>query len=77
MAVSRVTSPVRVLAGRLVRLPLLDVVLLEVYEWAVENGAKVKDLSTQPDVCQALIATELVRKDEKHTIFALPNSTTV
>jgi hypothetical protein len=56
MAVSRVTSLMRVLASRFVRLPLSDVVLPEFYEWAVENGVKVKD-PTRPDVCEALIAT--------------------
>ena len=52
MAVSRVTNPVKVLASHF--LPLSDVILLEAYEWAVENHVEVKDLM-QPDVCEALI----------------------
>lgn len=54
MAVSRVTNLIKILAGHFV--PLSDVVLLEAYEWAVENDVEVKDLM-QPDVCEALIAT--------------------
>lgn len=54
MAVSRVTNLIKVLASHFV--PLSDVILLEAYEWAVENDVEVKDL-TQPDVCEALIAT--------------------
>ena len=54
MAVSRVTNLIKVLASHFV--PLSDVILLEAYEWAVENDVEVKDLM-QPDVCEALIAT--------------------
>ena len=54
MAISRVTNLIKVLAGHFV--PLSDVILLEAYEWAVENDVDVKDL-TQPDVCEALMAT--------------------
>ena len=54
MAISRVTNLIKVLASHFV--PLSDVILLEAYEWAIENDVEVKDL-TQPDVCEALIAT--------------------
>ena len=54
MAISRVTNLIKVLASHFV--PLSDVVLLEAYEWAVENDVEVKDL-TQPDICEALITT--------------------
>ena len=54
MAISRVTNLINVLASHFV--PLSDVVLLEAYEWAVENDVDVKDL-TQQDVCEALIFT--------------------
>jgi hypothetical protein len=54
IAISRVTNLIKVLAGHFV--PLSDVILLEAYEWAVENDVEVKDL-TQPDVCEALILT--------------------
>jgi exosome complex component RRP4 len=53
-AVSRVTNLIKVLASHF--MPLSDVILLEAYEWAVENDVEVKDL-TQPDVCEVLIAT--------------------
>jgi len=36
--------------------PLSDAILLEAYEWAVENDVEVKGL-TQPDICEALIVT--------------------
>ena len=54
MAVSRVTNLIKVLASHFV--PLSDVILLEAYAWAVDNDVEVRDL-TQPDVCEALIAT--------------------
>ena len=54
MAISRVTSLIKVLASHFV--PLSDEILLEAYEWVVENDVEVKDL-TQPDICEALIVT--------------------
>ena len=54
IAISRVTNLIKVLASHFV--PLSDVILLEAYEWAVENDVEVKEL-TQPDICEALIAT--------------------
>lgn len=54
MAVSRVTNLIKVLVSHFV--PLSDVILLEAYEWAVENDVEVKDLM-QPDICEALLAT--------------------
>lgn len=54
MAISRVTNLIKVLASHFV--PLSDVILLEAYEWAVENDVEVKDL-TQTEVCEALILT--------------------
>ena len=41
-AISRVTNIIKVLAAHFV--PLTDVVLLEAYEWAVEQENSVKDL---------------------------------
>ena len=52
MAISRVTNLIKVLASHFV--PLSDAILLEAYEWAIENDVEVKDLM-QPDICEALI----------------------
>ena len=54
MAVSHVTNLIRVLASHLVSLS--DVICLEAYEWAMENDVEDKGL-TQPDVCEAPMAT--------------------
>jgi len=54
MAISRVTNLIKALASYFV--PISDVILLEAYEWAVENDVEIKDL-TQPDICEALIVT--------------------
>ena len=53
-AVFRVTNLIKVLASHFV--PLSDLILLDAYEWPVENDVEVKDL-TPPDICVALIAT--------------------
>lgn len=53
-AISRVGNIIRVLASHSV--PLTDVVLLEAYEWAVEQDLEVKDL-LQLEIGEALVAT--------------------
>lgn len=52
-AVSRVTNIIRVLAAYFV--PLTDVILLEAYEWAMEQECGIKDLLDQENA-EALIA---------------------
>lgn len=52
-AISRVSNIIRVLAAHYH--PLTDAVLLEAYEWAVEQECGVKDL-LQEDVGPAMIA---------------------
>ena len=49
MAVSRVTNLIKVFDGHFV--PLLDAILLEAYEWAMENDVEIKDL-VQLNVCE-------------------------
>ncbi len=51
---SRVSNIIRVLASHFT--PLTDTVLLEAYEWAVEQEIDIKDL-LQEDVGDALLAT--------------------
>ncbi|KAI0064062.1 hypothetical protein BV25DRAFT_1801041 [Artomyces pyxidatus] len=57
-AISRVTNIIRILATHSV--PLTDVVLLEAYEWAIEQEVDVKDL-LQEDVSDALVAAVTAR----------------
>lgn len=52
-AIARVANLVRVLAAHSV--PLSDVILLEAYEWAVEQNVEVKEL-LRDDVADALVA---------------------
>lgn len=52
-AVSRVSNIIRVLAAHFV--PLTDTILLNAYEWAVEQDGSIKDL-LQEDVSEALVA---------------------
>jgi len=52
IAISRVANIIRVLAAHFV--PLTDVVLLESYEWAVEQEGDPKDLLHE-DVGEALV----------------------
>ncbi|RDB15864.1 Exosome complex component rrp4 [Hypsizygus marmoreus] len=58
LAISRVTNIIRVLASRFV--PLSDTLLLEAYEWTVDQEGGVKDL-LQEDVGDALVATVTAR----------------
>jgi exosome complex component RRP4 len=52
MAISRVTNIIRVLAAHFV--PLTDVLLLESYEWAIDQEGEPKDL-LHDDVSEALV----------------------
>lgn len=52
-AVSRVTNIIRILAAHFV--PLTDTVLLDAYEWVIEQDCDIKDL-LQPDAGEALVA---------------------
>lgn len=54
MAVSRVSNIIRVLAAHFT--PLSDNILLEAYEWAVEQDINVKDI-LQEDIGAALVAS--------------------
>jgi hypothetical protein len=53
-AISRVTNIIRVLASHFV--PLTDTLLLEAYEWTVDQEGGAKDL-LQEDVGDMLVAT--------------------
>ena len=52
-AIARVSNIIRVLAAYFV--PMTDVILVEAYEWVVEQNCSVKDLLRE-DVAEALIA---------------------
>jgi len=52
-AISRVSNIIRVLAAHFV--PLTDTVLLEAYEWTVDQDSGIKDL-IQEDIGEALVA---------------------
>ncbi|KAF8074713.1 exosome complex exonuclease rrp4 [Lyophyllum atratum] len=58
IAISRVTNIIRVLASHFV--PLTDTLLLEAYEWTVDQEGTAKDL-LQEDVGDALVATIAAR----------------
>ncbi|GLB43384.1 putative exosome complex exonuclease RRP4 N-terminal region [Lyophyllum shimeji] len=58
IAISRVTNIIRVLAAHFV--PLTDTLLLEAYEWTVDQEGGAKDL-LQEDVGDALVATITAR----------------
>ncbi|KLO18000.1 hypothetical protein SCHPADRAFT_913403 [Schizopora paradoxa] len=53
-AVARVSNVIRVLAAHFV--PLNDTVLVEAYEWVVEQEYTVKDLLLREDVADALVS---------------------
>ncbi|KAG6907891.1 hypothetical protein DXG01_006998 [Tephrocybe rancida] len=57
-AISRVTNIIRVLASHFV--PLTDMLLLDAYEWTVEQDGGAKDL-LQEDVGDVLVATVTAR----------------
>ena len=59
-AIARVSNIIRVLASRSV--PITDTIVLEAYEWAVEQDSDVKDLLLG-DVADALISA-VTTKDE-------------
>jgi len=54
IAISRVSNIIRVLGAHFI--PLTDTLLLEAYEWAVEQEGDVRDL-LQEDIGDALVAT--------------------
>lgn len=58
IAISRVTNIIRVLAAHFV--PLTDALLMEAYEWTVDQEGGAKDL-LQEDVGDALVATITAR----------------
>ncbi|KZT70771.1 hypothetical protein DAEQUDRAFT_667315 [Daedalea quercina L-15889] len=58
LAISRVSNIIRVLAAHFI--PLTDTLLLDAYEWAVEQEGDVKDL-LQADIGDAMIATITAR----------------
>jgi len=57
-AISRVTNLITILAAH--SIPLTDTVLLEAYEWSLEQEGDVKDL-LQEDLGDALVATILAK----------------
>lgn len=57
MAISRVTNIIRVFASHFV--PLTDTLLLEAYEWTVDQAGGAKDLLLE-DVGDALVASMTV-----------------
>ena len=58
-AIARVSNIIRVLASR--SLPIADTIILEAYEWAVEQDSDVKDLLLE-DVADAMIAAVTIRE---------------
>jgi len=58
-AIARVSNIIRVLASR--SLPITDTIILEAYEWAVEQDSDVKDLLLE-DVTDAMIAAVTIRE---------------
>jgi len=58
-AIARVSNIIRVLASR--SLPITDTIILEAYEWAVEQDSDVKDLLLE-DVADAMIAAVTIRE---------------
>jgi exosome complex component RRP4 len=58
VAISRVSNIIRVLASRFI--PLTDTLLLEAYEWTIDQEGYVKDV-LQEDVGDALVTTVTAR----------------
>ena len=58
MAISRVTNLITVLASY--SIPLSDMILLDAYDWSLEQDGDVKDLLHE-DVGDALVATLLAK----------------
>lgn len=58
-AIARVSNIIRILASR--SLPITDTIILEAYEWAVEQDSDVKDLLLE-DVADAMMAAVIVRE---------------
>lgn len=58
-AIARVSNIIRILASR--SLPITDTIILDAYEWAVEQDSNVKDLLLE-DVADAMIAAVTVRE---------------
>jgi exosome complex component RRP4 len=58
IAIARVSNVIRILARFFV--PITDTVLVEAYEWAVDQDCDVKDL-LQEDTAESLIAAVIWR----------------
>ena len=58
-AIARVSNIIRILASR--SLPITDTIILEAYEWAVEQDSDVKDLLLE-DVADAMMTAVIVRE---------------
>lgn len=58
-AIARVSNLIRVLAAHFV--PMSDAVLVDAYEWAVEQEFSVKDIVEREDVAEALIMAVTAR----------------
>jgi len=58
VAISRVSNIIRILASHFI--PLTDALLLEAYEWTVDEGSYAKDV-LQEDVGDALVTTVAAR----------------
>jgi len=59
-AITLVSNIIRVLASRSV--PITDTIVLEAYEWAVEQDVNVKDLLLE-DVADALVAAVITKEE--------------
>jgi len=59
-AIARVSNIIRVLASRSV--PITDTIVLEAYEWVVEQDVDVKDLFLE-DVADALVAAVTTKEE--------------
>jgi exosome complex component RRP4 len=59
-AIALVSNIIRVLASRSV--PITDTIILEAYEWAVEQDVNVKDLLLE-DVADTLVAAVITKEE--------------
>jgi exosome complex component RRP4 len=59
-AIARVSNIIRILGSR--SLPITDTIVLEAYEWVVEQDSNVRDLLLE-DVADAMIAAVTIREE--------------
>jgi exosome complex component RRP4 len=59
-AIARVSNIIRVLASRY--MPITDAIVLEAYDWVVEQDADIKDLLLE-DVADTLIAAVTTKEE--------------